>query len=189
MSPFDPQFWFIDAIRYFRRFGFFESYSDSDAELGETIQSYWRGDWNELLASVSDPPSADQLLLVADTKRVWWHDLEGVYRGANFYPEVLNEWAVISREQFVPEQTRETWQGENGPVEVTFVWNGRGHTFVHRSGDFMDHGILKLINEALTDTSFRYEVATDFADSNWIVMLKQDEKVRLKMERGWHFLW
>lgn len=76
MSPFDSRLWFLDAIRYFWGFGFFASYSGSDEELAEVIQAYWRGDWDEFLAEVSDRPSADQLLLVADTKRVWWHDFE-----------------------------------------------------------------------------------------------------------------
>jgi hypothetical protein len=141
------------------------------------------------LANVSDRPSADQFLLVADTKRVWWHDLEGVYRGANYYPEVLHEWAVISRGQFTPEQTQETWHGDNGPVEVNFVLNGNSYTFVHRSGDFMEHGILQLINQALPNRSFSYAVVTDYGDSNWITVLTQDEKKRLMTERGWHFLW
>lgn len=190
MSQFDPHTWFLDVIQYFRAFGFFESHRQlSDHELGEMIKSHWYGDWEQFLAGVSDRPSADQLLLVADTQRVWWHDLEGVYRGANFYPNVLNEWAVISRGQFIPEQTQETWQGEDGPVEVNFVLNGHRHTFVHQSGDFLDHGILGLINQALANIPFRYEVATDFGDSNWIAMLNQAEKKRLVTERGWHFLW
>lgn len=189
MSQFNSQPWFLDAIRYFRSLGFFESHSLSADELGEVIKSYWRGDWDEYLAGVSDRPSADQLLLVADTQRVWWHDLEGVYRGANYYASALNEWAAISHGQFTPEHIRETWHGENGPAEITFMLNGNRQTFVHRSGDFLEHGILQLINQALANTSFHYEVATDYGDSNWITVLNQDEKKRLKAERGWHFLW
>jgi hypothetical protein len=189
MSPFDSRLWFSDAIRYFRGFGFFASHPGSDEELAEIIISYWRGDWDEYLTAVSDRPSADQLLLVADTKRVWWHDLEVVYRGSNSYVDVLNEWATISRGQFAPDQIQETWQGENGPVEVTFTFNDHTYTFVHRSGDFLEHGILQLINQVLANTPFRYEVAIDYGDSNWIAVLNQDEKQRLKIERGWHFLW
>jgi hypothetical protein len=91
MSQFDSQLWFLDAIRYFRDFGFFESNHLPDEQLGERIKSYWHGEWNEYLAGVSNRPSADQLLLVADTQRVWWHDLEGVYRGADYYVDVLKE--------------------------------------------------------------------------------------------------
>jgi hypothetical protein len=189
MSPFDSRLWFSDAIRYFRGFGFFAFYPGSDKELAEVIQSYWRGDWDEFLAGISDSPSADQLLLVADTKRVWWHDLEGVYRGANYYANVLNEWATISRGKFTSEQIQEIWQGENGSVEVTFTFNSNTYTFVHRSGDFLEHGILQLINQTLAHTPFHYEVANDYGDSNWIAVLNQNEKQRLKMERGWHFLW
>jgi hypothetical protein len=189
MSPFDSQLWFLEAIRYFRAFGFFEDYHISDDELGEAIKLYWQGDWNDFLAGVSESPSADQLLLIADTQRVWWHDLEGVYRGADYYISALNDWAAISRGQFRPTQIEEGWRSDNSPVEVTFAMNGKRYTFVHRSGDFLDHGILKLINQALARTPFRYEVANDYGDSNWIVVLEQDEKKRLMVERGWHFLW
>jgi hypothetical protein len=189
MSQFDSHLWFWDAIRYFRALGFFASHRDSDDELGESIKSYWRGDWEQLLAGVSDYPSADQLFLAADTKRVWWHDLEGVYRGANFYVDVLNEWAAISRGLFIPEQIQEVWHGDNGPVDVTFLADGNKHTFVHRNGDFLEHEILQLINQTLSNKSFGYEVAIDFGDSNWISVLNHDEKKRLMTERSWHFLW
>jgi hypothetical protein len=189
MSSFDSHLWFSDAIRYFRGFGFFASHAGSDNELGEAIKAYWHGDWDEFLAGVRDLPSADQFLLVADMKRVCWHDLEGVYRGANCYVEVLNEWAAISQGLFLPEQIQETWQGDNGPADVTFLLDGKKHTFIHRSGDFLEHGILQIINQTLARTSFRFEVATDYGDSNWIALLDQDEKKRLKTERGWHFLW
>src|SRR5688572_6513862 len=189
MSPFDTGLWFLDAIRYFRDFGFFASHHGSDDEVAEVIKSYWGGDWDEFLSGVSDRLSADQLLLVADTKRVWWHDLEGVYQGANCYVEVLNEWSAISQGLFLPEQIQETWQGASGPVDVTFLLDGKKYTFVHRNGDFLEHGILQLINQTLARTSFRFEVATDYGDSNWIALLDQDEKKRLKTERGWHFLW
>lgn len=189
VDQFTPKAWFLDAIRYFRTFGFFAASSLSDAELGETVKSYWQGDWDDFLPGVRDRANADQLLLVADVQRVWWHDLEGVYRGANYYADVLNEWAAISRGQFHPEHIQETWRGDNGPVEVAFVWNGKRYAFVHRSGDFLDHGILKLINQGLVSTPFRYEVATDYGDSNWIAVLNQAEKKQLMAERDWHFLW
>jgi hypothetical protein len=189
MHPSDSRRWFLDAIRYFRAMGFFEPHSGSDDELGQVIESYWGSDWSQYLAEASDEPRADQWLLVADTKRVWWHDLEIVYRGANSYIEVLNEWAVISHGLFLPEQGQETWQADNGPVEVTFFLNGNKYTFVHRSGDFLEHGILQLINQTLPNKQFGFEVATDYGDSNWITLLDQDEKKRLKTERGWHFLW
>lgn len=155
----------------------------------EAIRSYWGDDWHEYLAGVLNQPSADQWLLVTDTRRVWWHDLEGVYQGADYYAEVLNEWSAISRGQFFPKQVREVWHSENGPAEITFIVNGNYHTFMHRNGDYLDHRILPLINQALPNQTFRFEIATDYGDSNWIAMLNSNEKQRLQTERGWHFLW
>jgi hypothetical protein len=189
MNQFDLNSWLSSAIHYFRVFGFFATYHGSDDEFGETIKSHWHGDWDEYLAAVSARPSADQLLLIADTQRVWWHDLEGVYRGANYYASVLSEWAIISQGRFTPEQIQESWQGDNGPVEVSFALNSNQYIFVHRSGDFLDHKLLQLVNRALANTAVHFEVATDFGDSNWITMLDQAEKKRLQTERGWHFLW
>jgi hypothetical protein len=186
----DSQRWFSDAIRYFRTLGFFESHL-SDEQLGQEIRAHWRGEWEEFIAGARSRPAADQLLLVADTKRVWWHDLEGVYRGANFYVDVLHEWAAISRGQFRPEQIQEVWQSDRGPAEISFEFSGVKYSFHHsdRSGDYLDHGILRLVNQALAKTPFSFEVASDYGDSNWITLLKPDEKQRLKVERGWGFLW
>ncbi len=189
MNEFDSDLWFPDAIRYFRAFGFFQSFPASDDELREAIKAYWQGDWDDFLDGISNRASADQLLLVADTERVWWHDLEGVYRGANYYRSTLNEWSRISRGQFLPEQMEENWHGDAGPIEVAFVLNGQKHIFMHKSGDFLDHEILRLINQTLANKDFHFEVATDYGDSNWITVLDQAEKQRLKTERGWHFLW
>jgi hypothetical protein len=188
MNQFDLETWFPDAIRYFRAFGFFENYHTADDEVAKAIKSYWQGDWDDFLSGARDPASADQLLLVADTQRVWWQDLEGVYRGANYYASALSGWAVISRGQFHPEHIQETWLAENSPVQVTFVLNGSQHVILHRSGDFLDRGILKLINQTLINTPFRCEVAVDYGDSNWITILNREEKRRLIAERGWHFL-
>jgi hypothetical protein len=188
MDQFDSPHWFLDAARYFRRLGFFESLLLTDEGIAEAIESYWGNDWRDYLSGVADGPAADQWFLVADTKRVWWHDLEGVYRGANYYPEVLQEWSAISREQFLPEQVQERWHSENGPVEITFGSNGKTYSFVHQSGDYLDHGILRVINQALPDKAFRFEVAIDYGDSNWISMLKPNEKHLLQTERGWQFL-
>jgi len=71
MNRFDSHSWFLDAIRYFRGFGFFVSHRCADEGVGEVIKLHWHGDWDEYLAAVSDHPGADQLLLVADTQRVW----------------------------------------------------------------------------------------------------------------------
>lgn len=90
---------------------------------------------------------------------------------------------------FAPKQIQEVWHSDKGPVDVIFLLDGNKYTFVHQSGDFLEHEILQLINQALPNTSFSYEVATDFGDSNWISVLNQDEKKRLRTERGWHFLW
>lgn len=188
MDQFDSPHWFLDMARYFRTFGFFESVPPTEEGITESIKSYWGNDWRDYLARVSDRAAADQWLLVADTKRVWWHDLEGVYPGANYYAEVLEEWSAISRGQFFPEQVQEVWHSNHGPAEVTFILGGNSHTFIHQSGDYMEHGILQLINQNLLNRTFGFEVATDYGDSNWITMLSPDEKQRLQIERGWHFL-
>lgn len=190
MPSFESQAWFAEAVRYFRAFGFFATHRlESDDGLAALIRSHWLGDWDEYLSGVADHQSADQLLLVADTSRVWWRDLEGVYRGSNYYADALREWAAISRGQFAPEQISEMWQSDAGPVNVAFTQAGQRHTFEHTGGDFLDHGLIQLVNRCLALTPLRYEVATDFGDSNWIAVLSPAEKARLKSERGWHFLW
>ncbi len=182
--------WLAEAVSYFRAFGFFESERHQpDEAVIARVRAYYQHDWDDYMGTAPDRPSADQFLLIADTSRVWFGDLERVYHGAEAYAGSLREWAAISREVFTPVQIAETWHADEGPVEVTFVFGGARHTFVHRDGhdDFIDLEIIHMINGLLTDTPYRFEACDNLGDCRFIVVLDCSEKARLKQERAWSF--
>lgn len=186
----DSGAWLAEAVPYFRSRGFFaDERQQPDEAVIARVRAYYRRDWDDYIGSAPDRPAADQFLLMADTARVWFRDLECVYRGDEAYAGSLREWAAISRGIFTPTQIAETWRAAEGPVDVTFVFRGVQHTFVHRDGhdDFIDLEIIHMINRLLTDTPYRFEACDNLGDCRFIVVLDHHEKTRLKQERGWSF--
>ncbi len=186
----DSGAWLREALPYYRALGFFagERHS-SDTDLAATVRAYHGADWDDVVLEAEDMATADQWLLMADTARVWFHDLEGVYRGENAYAVSLQEWATISRDAFTPAEIAETWESDRGPVNVSFSLHGRRHTFVHADGhdDFINLRIVRMINQLLTPAPYRLEAADNLGDCRFIVALTSEEKHRLRTERGWSF--
>lgn len=186
----DSGAWLREALPYYRALGFFaaEQHS-SDTDLAATVRAYHGADWDDVILEAEDMATADQWLLMPDTSRVWFHDLEGVYRGENTYALFVQEWGAISRGAFTPAEIAETWESDRGPVNVSFSYQGRQHTFVHADGhdDFINLRIVRMINQLLTPTLYRLEPADNLGDCRFIVSLTPEEKHRLRSERRWSF--
>jgi hypothetical protein len=128
-------------------------------------------------------------LLMADIDRVWFRDLECVYKDDGAYARTLEEWASISRGAFRPSDVEETWESDAGSVRVTFTLDGRRHEYVHRDGndDFINLEILKMVNGLLRDAPYRLEAADNLGDCRFIVALSREERERVRRDRGWSF--
>ncbi len=179
-----------EALPYYRALGFFAAEKHrSDTDLAASVQAYHGADWDDVVLEAEDMATADQWLLMPDTSRVWFRDLEGVYQGENAYALSLQEWASISRGAFTPTEIAETWESDQGPVNVSFSFGGPQHTFVHPNGhdDFIDLRIVRMINQLLTHTPYRLEASDNLVDCRFIVALASEEKRRLLSERGWSF--
>jgi hypothetical protein len=182
--------WLGEAVRYFHGMGFFAHYTGmTDDEIAAKIKEYHGEDWEEYIAGAADQASAEMFLLMADVDRVWFRDLEGVYKGDGAYAHTLEEWASISRGAFRPSDIEETWESDDGPVRVTFTLDGKRHEYLHGDGndDLIDLEILKLVNGLLRDAPYRLEAADNLGDCRFIVALSREERERLRRERGWSF--
>lgn len=184
--------WYRDSIRYFQGFGFYTDLIDlPDDALVERVAARVVAHWDvELPADpLATPQLADLFLLSGDAQRVWWHDLECVYRGAEAYAGALREWATISRSAFAPEGVVEAWAGDAGPVLVTCTVRGVPLRFIHPDGhaDFLDMRVLRLLNGALNPAGPRFALPTG-PDPNVVIALTTAEQARLRRERGWDFL-
>lgn len=183
--------WYIGSVRFFRAMGFFAQYGElSDADLARQVKSAVAREWDSPFPeeAVEDVQAADMFLLMTDRARVWFGDLECVYRDENAYVETLQEWSAISRGIFMPEAITETWTGEAGPVTIEFTLGGKGHRFVHNSGDMIDTGILMLINRLIAPSGYAFEACDNLGMPSFVLALTKPEKARLVAERKWRFV-
>lgn len=128
-------------------------------------------------------------LLMADKWRIWFRDLECVYRNADAYKEVVQEWASISQGVFTPADISETWVSEDGPIELAFTSQGVRHTYIHQDGrdDFINMDIVRIINGLLAGSPYKLEAADNLGDCRFIVTLSAEEKERIRRDRSWSF--
>lgn len=182
------QQWLLQTIKYFRAFGFFRKQSDkSDEELATAIIS-WRA---EVSGEDLNPSSifSDLIVLSFDEERIWWKDTEAdVCSGTTVYVQTIKEWSAISRGTFLPENVREDWTTEEGPIELTFFHNSQAIKLTPQYlDDYIDLGLLMLINSLIRSSGIQFELYKPFDQTGFIVALTASEKRRLETERGWQF--
>ncbi len=185
----------LQALAALRPLGLYADKSGLEtAALLQHVRSYYGLDWPDVLETAADrtPAAFDQLLVLPDEARVWCHDLECVYGGAQAYATALSAWAAISRGAFQPADVVEYWRSPAGPVELTWAARGTRFTFQHRDGhdDFLHHlALLEVINRSLADTGSGYQFAAcdDYpGDCRFITVLRAEEQQPL-LRRGWSF--
>ena len=139
----------------------------------------------ELLA---DDPLLELIVASLDDGRVWWGDLEAdVANGNDVYVTTLAEWAAISKGAFAPEDIRETWDSEKGPVTVAFALDGENVELKPEYlEDWIDPRILAPINERIADSGRRFELFQAFDQSAFVMALTDRERDALEA-RGWCF--
>lgn len=179
--------WLLQSVQYFRSLGFFAEYAAlSDEQLATHLTQAAME-----RHGVIDPADqlADLMLLSLDEQRVWWDDTEADVCAENkVYVDTLAGWSKISRGAFKPENIRETWDHESGPIHVEFEHQGKKIT-LHPSfqDDYIDLNILQSINKIVADTGIQFRVHAIFDQTAFIVALTQDEKRKLEKDRGWKF--
>lgn len=179
--------WLAKSIKYFRALGFFAGYPAlSDNELAPQLEQAAKQ-----RHGVIDPHNelADLILLSLDDQRVWWDDTEADVCAENLvYEQTLRQWAAISRGAFAPENIREAWAGEQGPVEIAFQLQGRSQILRPTyQDDYIDLNILSPINEMIARSKIQFAVHAIFDQTAFVVALTQDEKKKLTRDRGWRF--
>ena len=139
----------------------------------------------ELLA---DDPLLELVVASLDDARVWWGDLEAdVADGNDVYVTTLEEWAAISKGAFKPADIREIWDGEEGPVTVTFTLDGDNVELKPEYlEDWIDPRILAPINERIAGSGRRFELFQAFDQSAFVMALSDRERDALEA-RGWCF--
>lgn len=136
----------------------------------------------------ADDPLLELIVASLDESRVWWGDLEAdVGHGSEAYVMTLEEWAAISKGAFAPEDIRETWESEEGPVTVAFALDGENVELrPEYLEDWIDPRILTPINERIAGSGRRFELFQAFDQSAFVMALTDKERDALEA-RGWCF--
>lgn len=121
---------FKTAVTNLRQVGFFEDYKNLDDEqLTKTLieqakKKHQIGDFNDFDEVFDPKTNADNFdLHVAelDDTRVWWRDLEAdILNGNMVYAETVKEFGKLSGGFLKPNQIKEEWVSDEGPVKVSF---------------------------------------------------------------------
>jgi hypothetical protein len=155
----DVDGWYLATIRYFRGMGFFARFVGmKDEELSARLKSTVIQQWDVPFPEIGqeDPQAADMCLLMTDSDRIWYQDLECVLPGERSYVSALQRWSAISRGAFKPEDITEAWRGNRGSVDVAFKLNGRKYTFKHGGGDMIDMSIIRMVNGLIKSTGYSF---------------------------------
>jgi hypothetical protein len=175
----------LESLVYFRAMGFFEKEKNlSDKDLVEKLMSE---DKDMPFAMLMEGDNITDLdLLMSDESRVWFNDLED--DSDNAYANFVKDLGKISRGGFRPGNVSEEWKDNDSLVEIRFTVGGK--EFVHSIRDpigWLDPSMLRVVNEAIKNNGYQFEVHVPEDQFAFIVALTGNEKKKLEEERGWKF--
>ena len=187
MGDFEDE-WLLKFVKFFRSLGFYEKYASmSHAELAALLQTWYVAAWEREI----EPGDSitDLRLASADEGRVWWNNLiAGVGPGNNIYVKTLEALGKISRGQFDPDEIQESWDAEQGPISVAFIYKGeKVRVYPLYLGEEIDLNMLDPINRMIEGSGIELSTYRRFDDTAFIVALTEEEKLTLTEERGWAF--
>jgi hypothetical protein len=186
LSPAKRKKLLVQAVGFYRGLGFFSEYADLPCDkLVSKLNAKYREKTNEPLDRRDS--DADLWLLELDGCRVWGEDLKcGVMVEEDIYAGLVRRLGQISRGAFVPQDIKEVWESEKGPIRVEFRTSGVLHTLepTYR-GKWLDTDFLFKMAELFEGSG--YELVIHPGDRMYATVLTPDEKRRIKRERGFVF--
>lgn len=199
--------WVAQALQFYRPMEFFSDQAGlSDEELAEELierrqkihsDSYVEIDKesreeaakeHEEWEIVAPAVFAEMALLGEDKHRIWWEDGEIDFGpGDNVYKKFLEDCSRISRQAFTISDVEEEWDGEQ--LEgVTFDWGeDRWRVCPNEMYGWIDFDILEQINDIIAETGYRFYMHWTGDQTSYIVVLSEEEKQKMEIERGWDF--
>ena len=84
----------------------------------------------------------------------------------------------------------ETWDGEDGPIWVSFRHGGKQHRILVAEDEmygFMAMAILEDLNALIASTGYRFRDFQTWDQTSLVLVLTDDEARRLVADRGWEF--
>lgn len=177
----------VTAVGFYRELGFFSAFGAvPHEECAAKLLAAHRSEWDVDLVPLDSYD--DAVLLSYDGKRAWFEDTALDSRQDHLvYPELLEDWAHVSRGSFHPEDVEESWKGPRGPIAVTFTHGGTRHALAPKWNEgLVDLDLLTPLN-AIVGASGMGFCCLRIDQSALIVVLTPTERARIERERHWRF--
>jgi hypothetical protein len=167
-----------EIIEYYRKLGYFAG------QTTESVLSTFREEWGK--EPTTGQPFDDVWLLRYDARKIWADDPEADVCEANqVYMDVLAKWGKITDGVFSPTEIEEKWESETGPIEVSFILDGKRRAIHPKyQDDWIDLEVLTELNRILEPTGRRYNCALD---GNFCLLLFLDPQTEKKIRKERRF--
>jgi len=192
---------FKTAVVSLRQVGFFENYTEFDDEqlskiLIEKAQKKYRVDYYDAFNEIFDPKANsdyfDLHVAELDETRVWWRDLEAdVLNGNNVYAQTVKEFGELSGGFLRPDQIKEEWTTDEGPVKVSFRDSDTLRTFNLKSnGDWYDIDFFKYLESSMKNNGSPYQfyMHDQTGQDVFVIRLTEDEKEAVEKKMNWNLV-
>ncbi|GAB3750709.1 hypothetical protein [Spirosoma pomorum] len=144
----------FDDLSTLRQAGFFKEFNDlSDAELIAKLRQKKRNEHAPDLGFDHELDSYSNIghLLAQDDKKYIHIDLEtDVALGNNIYISIIETFSNASDGHFLPTNSQEIWQSDEGPIQISFSSNGEEIGFeLAYYEDWLDEEVFTYINKEM----------------------------------------
>lgn len=185
--------WIRSAIKFYRPRGYFcQIHGETDVVVSK-LMPYLTTQYTGETITMEDleSPEFDLFFLSCDPFRTLYDGMdfgEFLAEGNDAYVATINALAKVSRGVFLPQNVQEVWEDDEGPILISFDFDGRERILKVDLWDGMfDFRLLLQLNQLLWKTEFRFEMAP-LDDILFVTVLKAEEKTDMERERGLSFM-
>ena len=185
--------WLKKALTFYRPRGFFRQIQGDLNEVSGKLLPYLTAQNESDAISMEDleSPEFDLFLLSCDPFRALYDGMEygdALAEGNDVYVATVYALAKISRGAFLPKDVKESWDSPDGPIHISFQFDGAERTLHVDTWDGMfDFRILLQLNQLLWKTEYRFEMSP-LDDILFVTVLKAQEKTDMEKDRDLSFM-
>ncbi|PWJ38654.1 hypothetical protein BC781_107245 [Sediminitomix flava] len=171
-----------NVLFHLKNAGFFKETNCSDNVLKDKKVKQRQFTEESMLIALQDNTKAILLDLEAD-----------VCKENSSYTEYLKDMEELSKQTFKPTEIKETWDSDEGPIEISFVSNGNRYAVnPNYWDDWYDLSeITKKINQSLEiNKAGLYTLTSEFTGGQEILLLflTDEEKLVIERELKWQIV-
>lgn len=178
----------LGIVRWFRPRGFFADATGTDEQVAAALAARIVDEWGVPLEELADDQqAADMHVLAFDEGRVYQPGAKHIHRGDGTYAEVVERAAALAPAAFPVHDVVERWDGDDGPIHVTYRVAGAEHRFTTAADRYLDASIVLHLDLAADDPEVRLRVCDHLGMPDFVIALDDATADALRRDRGWRF--